>query len=522
MFTPRDYQDIAYQRCGKILGAGGNPLAIMATGSGKTHVAGMLCEKMLPKGRRALFLAHRGFLLDQADQKILQHTGIHPHREQAGQTADWGKHPFITGSVQTLQNGRLAQIPKDAVHYIFVDECHRSVAPTYQNIFDHFDKAQRIGLTATADRPDNKPLFPIFSEIAIQYSLSKAIRDSHLCRIIGRKVRNFEIDLSEIRVAGNDYSDDDVAHIIEEYLVPISHNVVKETKDRKKVLMFMPDVESSMLIAETMEKMGYAAEYVSGERNDNDVVLAKFHSGEIKYLASCMLLVEGYDEPAIDCVVMLRPTLSRIVFSQGVGRGTRKHEDKENLLLLEFTYNSNKHKLVTAYELMGETLSTRIVDEAEKNDHQDVDFITALEEAHESHFSIAGIVARACTSEYDFQSFNPLEIGDLVDADLDSGTKAWFEGKELKGSITGKQDELLHRYMIKTENMTKAQASSLISALQKDKYAFMRGESSLPQLNYLRSLYPGQHFPENMTKAAASLLITATKKGVNKEWIETI
>lgn len=519
-FKPRPYQKGSYNETQKLLMNGMSSINIMATGTGKTHVIGMLVEDNLKRLGKTLVIAHNGLLLNQADAKIFSHASVYPEREQASQRASHSAD-IVTASVASLQGARLERFPDDHFDLIIIDECHRSVAKSYMNIFEHFKYAKRVGFTATADRPDEKSLSHIYDAVAYEYSLAQAIRDKYLCPITGRKVDSFEMDLSELKLSGGDFSEKELEKVIEEYLVPISTNLVKETEDRNKVLLFMPDVKSSEMIAETLTELGHSCGVVSGRQTNrvNDEELSKFHSGEYKYMSSCQKLVEGYDEPAIDCVVMLRPTLSRIVYSQAVGRGTRPHETKEDLLLLEFTFNSTNHRLVSAFELAGGSFDERIVQEAQRlaeSDPNDVDILETLEEIKTEFYSVSKVIGRAHPEDYDFVSFDPVGLGDLLQMDLHSQTDAWFEGKQLSGPSTAKQQDILRRFMIDAAGMDKAECSKVISGLFDTDTPMYKGLASGPQIRLLRNLL-GEEPPANMTKAMASLLIQKKKEEIECE-----
>lgn len=516
-FIPRQYQSDSFNETMKYLMKGMSSINIMATGTGKTHVIGMLVEETLKRHGKVLVLAHNGLLLNQADAKIYSHASLYPEREQAKMRASHSAQ-VVTASVASLQGARLARFPKDHFDMIIIDECHRSVAKTYMNIFEHFNSARRVGFTATADRPDEKSLSHIYDAVAYEYSLAQAIKDKHLCSITGRKVDSFEMDLSELKLSGGDFSEKELEEVIEKFLVPISTNLLKETEDRNKVLLFMPDVKASELIAETLTELGYPCGCVSGKQsnNKNDDELAMFHSGEYKYMASCQKLVEGYDEPAIDCVVMLRPTLSRIVYSQAVGRGTRPHETKENLLLLEFTFNSKNHRLVSSFELTGGTFDERIVlaaQEAAEASSDDVDILEYLEEIQGEFYSVSKVLARANPEDYEFIDFDPVGLGDLLQMDLHSQTDAWFQGEQLQGPATDKQRDILKRFMIDAAGMDKAECSKVISGLFETETPMYKGPASPAQIRLLDNML-GQKCPANMTKAMASLLIQKKKEEI--------
>lgn len=416
---------------------------------------------------------------------------------------------MILSTPQTLKGERLAKKPS-TIDAIIIDECHRAVTPSMMDIYDHFNDPMKLGYTATADRPDGKGLSDVFDKIAYQYSLARGVKDGYLSKIIGRRVTDMEIDLSNLRVRMGDFSDGDLGELLEEILVPIAHNVIKECEGRNKVLIFLPTVDSSDHLARVLSEMGEAADFVSGQKGKaNGEVFARFRSGNIRFLCSCQLVVEGYDEPGIDTIVMLRPTLSRIVYSQAIGRGTRLAAGKDHCLLVEFTYNSNKHKLVSPFELMGDNLSERVVDRAVGLEQEgDVDFLAVLENMNAHQYDIKEIVARAMPKNFSFMSFNPLDIGDMVNVALDKESQVWFEGRQLKGRPTEKQVDILSRFMIDSSSLTKATASTLIGGLIESGAIPARGYASDKQSAFLRRLYPGQDFPPGITKAMAGVLIT--------------
>ncbi len=498
----------AIQEC---VSNGESPLVIMATGTGKTRVIAETADWM--KQARTLTLAHRGLLLDQIQAAMLQWSDLKSEREQSKRWADWDHHTIVS-TPNTLRGDRLLKKPQN-IHGILIDEAHRAPTPLMKAIYEHFNNPLRFGFTATADRPDGTPLFPIFTKIAYQYSLAQGIKDGYLCKIIGRRVQDMEIDLSNLRTIGADFSDSDVAEVLEKDLVSIAHNIIKECADRKKVLIFMPNVASSEHLARILCELGESASFVAGGRENGDT-FARFHSGELKYMAACQLVIEGYDEPEIDTIVMLRPTLSRILYSQAIGRGTRIANGKDDCLLLEFTYNSNKHKLVSPFELLGDAMSERVVERAiNENTGDEIDFMEALDETVLGQYDVQAIVQRALKRDFEFEFFNPLDIGDLVNLDLDIESDVWFNGYQLEGDVSRGQKDYLDRFNIGTDGLSKAQASNLIGELKKKEIYSSTGPVSFSQLGYLNQLYPNAEFPPFMTKMAASLLISAAKEKVH-------
>jgi superfamily II DNA or RNA helicase len=509
----RPYQQAALEANINAIESGESPLVIMATGTGKTVIMAKTIEH-LSREKKGLVVAHRGLLLNQIEAELAKWTGIQADREQSTRYAQWDSE-VITTTPATLKDIRLHKKPTNR-GFIIVDECHRAVTPSMMEIYKHFAEPLKVGFTATADRPDGVSLYPTFTKIAYQYSLARGIKDGFLSRIIGRKIHGMELDLSGLRAVGQDFSDDDVAAVIEEDLVSIAHNVIRETEDRSKVLIFMPNVASSEHIARVLQELGETADYVSGGNKENGRVMAEFRSGQLKYMAACQLVIEGYDEPGIDCIVMLRPTLSRIVYSQAIGRGTRIANGKDHCRLVEFTYNSNKHKLVSPFELLGDNMSQRVVERAEAvvSTPGDIDYLQELEGVTARQYDVKAIVARAVRRDFNFTSFNPLDVGDLLGQDLDKESDIWFEGRRLTGAITEKQREILSRYMIDTEGLNKATASKIISTLRERSMIPMLGYASDKQMAFLRRLYPESKF-ESLTKAAAGMLIASALEAQN-------
>ena len=514
-FVPRHYQDGAYDSVLELTDEGLSSITIMATGTGKTHVFGMLSETFLGRRERVLVLAHNGLLLDQADEKIFSHTGVLPSREQRKFRAPL-QAPIVTASVASMQKDRLLRFPPDHFKYIITDEAHRSVAKSYTNIYEHFPDAIRLGFTATADRPDEISLRSVYDRVSYEYPLSTAIKEGFLVPITGRRVKNFSMDLEGMTLRAGDLDPQEIERVIIEHLAPIAENIIQETKGRRKVLVFLPDVKSSELLAETLQGMGAEADYVAGKRSTkaNRDALLKFHMSETRFMCSCQKLIEGYDEPGIDCIVMLRPTLSRITYSQSIGRGTRLHPDKTDLLLIEFTFNSSQHKLVSAFELTGGMYDQRIVEEAQRKaetSEEDQDILRLLQETEETFYDINNILARVNPEHLDFVDFDPIGLGDILKTNLHSQTDMWFNDKKMEGPATPKQRDILRRFMITDPGITKPEAAKIISALMEGEIPMYKGPASKPQRNLLETL-TGDGVAVNMTKAMAGLLITKKKE----------
>lgn len=521
-FKLRTHQTEAVYKAEEGIADGKRILLDMATGTGKTIVFAEIMKRFnLRTGRKALALAHRDELVSQAISKIGRQTGKEVSREQGTIIAN-PKADFVVGSVQTLQNTRLIGWKENHFGMLVIDECHHSPAKTYKNIIEHFEVEALMGVSATLDRHDMKSLGEIFDEIVFRYPLHQAIRDGNLVPIRGKKVKDFDIDLSGLKVTAGDYSDSDLGRILTDYFSPIAHNIIKETETMKS-LVFMPNVESSRLMAEELRSKGCNAGFLSGKHSKEERrnILYQFHSGGITHLCACDILTEGFDEPSIEAIVILRPTPSRPLFAQIVGRGTRLSPDtgKKEMLLLEFTYNSSRLQLVKAVDLFAAAGFEEKVRELANADAGDsIDFLSALEKAKEKYYSKEYVLERLITRDFGFVDFNPITLGEIFGQDLTGEFDIKWEGRKLEGMATAKQAELLNRYGVHdTKNLTKAQASVLISSLSDAGLIPYFGEITSGQLWKLKQLGVDGR---GMMKAQASVLIGQLMKKVEEEDIK--
>jgi superfamily II DNA or RNA helicase len=327
-------------------------LGVAPTGSGKTIVFGNVSKERIKTGR-VLILAHRDELLDQAQNKLWRACQLGSSKEKANDHADLDA-AVVVASVQTLsRNNRLGRFSSDHFRTVIVDEAHRTLAESYLRILNHFNGAQALGVTATPDRGDARSLSRFYQDIAFEISLLDLIRERWLCPIRIKTVP-LEIDISKVGMRGGDYSEEELAIALEPLLQELAQAIRLHVADRK-TLIFLPLVRSSYQFAEILRQHGLAAEAICGESPDRKEILQQFTSGETRVLCNAMLLVEGYDEPSIDCVICLRPTTIRSLYAQMVGRGTRIWDGKENLLLLDFLWLSRTHNLVQPASLIAKT-----------------------------------------------------------------------------------------------------------------------------------------------------------------------
>lgn len=328
-------------------------LLVLPTGTGKTIVFASVAADQVRTGDRVLILAHRGELLEQAADKLQRSTGLVSAVEKAESTCLNSWFRVVVGSVQTLQRStRLERFPRDYFGTIIIDEAHHAITDGYRRILDYFEGAKVLGVTATPDRGDMRNLGEVFDSLAYEYKLTDAIKEGYLCKIMAQTIP-LQLDISEVGFTSGDYSLGQLGTALDPYLEQIAAEMVQRCRGRKTVV-FLPLIKTSQKFRDLLNAKGFHAAEVNGQSADRKEVLADFDAGKYNVLCNSMLLTEGWDCPSVDCVVVLRPTKVRSLYSQMVGRGTRLAEGKTDLLLLDFLWMTDKHELCRPADLVCE------------------------------------------------------------------------------------------------------------------------------------------------------------------------
>ncbi|MBE7504429.1 MAG: DEAD/DEAH box helicase [Verrucomicrobiales bacterium] len=323
-------------------------LGVAPTGSGKTVVSGEICRRCLPFGP-VLFLADAQELVRQAADKLGTWAGVIPQVEMAEEHAQPGDR-LVVGTTQTLSR-RLDKWPRDYFQLIIVDEAHRNtLGAMAQKVLGHFASAQVIGITATPFRSDKQQLGTFYQAIPYEISLVELIREGWLCRIVIRSVPA-DIDLSGVRTVAGDYRDDDLGQAIQPHLSRCAELLAEHAQDRRTVV-FLPLIETSRQFVAACQALGLRAVHVDGTDRTG---LEAFRSRQADIIANAQLLSTGWDQPDVDCVMVLRPTKSLVLYSQMIGRGTRIHPGKDHLLVLDPLFRSDSMDLIRPARLLAHT-----------------------------------------------------------------------------------------------------------------------------------------------------------------------
>ena len=314
-----------------------------ATGTGKTVTAVMDAKRC---GGRTLFLAHTQELVNQAADTFRR---LWPE-VTVGRYMESIKEPdahVVCGSVQSVAL-HLEDFREDAFSYLIVDEAHHAAADTYQKILAYFHPAFTLGLTATPERTDdNRAILDIFKNTAHKLDIQTAVEIGELVPVRCIRIHT-NIDLTKVRFNSVQYNIRDLESKI---YVPERNQLIVDTwlqyvKDKRTVI-FCASVKHAQEIAGRLHDAGVSSEAVSGEikASDRREVLARFEKGETKVLCACDLLNEGWDCPATEVLFMARPTMSKVLYTQQLGRGMRLSPGKESLMVFDFVDNASQYNM---------------------------------------------------------------------------------------------------------------------------------------------------------------------------------
>ena len=391
-------------------------LVVLPTGCGKTVVFATAIDRLGGRGR-ALVIAHREELIMQAADKIRAVSGVTPQVEMAAYRAnpewlDWEYAPtrVIVSSVQTLSTGRMKRF-ESGFDLLVIDEAHHAPAESYRRIIEHFrainPEMRVLGVTATPDRADELALGSVFESVAHSYDIQDAIEDGWLTPIRQTSIEVHGLDYSSVRTTAGDLNAGDLAEVLnqEKMLHQIAHPTI-EVANGRRAIVFCASVEQATRLAEIINRWrkGSAA-MVSGEtpKIDRKAALANFAKGGHQFLCNCGVLTEGFDDPGVEVVVLARPTKSRALFTQMVGRGTRPlpgivdgpataaarlaaiaASAKPCCEVIDFVGNTGRHRLVSVADILAGNDPEPVRDlanEIARKNGRGADVEAALEEA---------------------------------------------------------------------------------------------------------------------------------------------
>ena len=335
----RDYQQEATENLQKMR-EDGKTIALLyhATGVGKTITAATDAKAV---GGRTLFLVNALKLASQAKETFAKVWPEATLGEYTGSQKDMTQ-TVIFATVQSISKDLEKFSPTD-FDYLIVDECHHAAANTYQKIFTYFHPKFILGLTATPERSDGEDMLELFQNVAHKMDLKTAVERGVLVPIRCIRVKT-DIDLTDVRINGIKYNSQDLESKL---FIPERNQLIVDTYlkyvNGKKTVIFCASVDHAAEIAKLLRDSGVKAEAVSGRDRVEvrEKILKDYETGSTNVLCACDLLNEGWDSPHTTVLFMARPTMSKTIYLQQLGRGTRRCPGKEDLLVVDFVDNAN-------------------------------------------------------------------------------------------------------------------------------------------------------------------------------------
>lgn len=534
-FVLRPYQLDAVQCVKQSLINNKSSLLVMATGLGKSVVLAKIAD-MAIRGR-VLIIAHRGELIKQLCDTLENMTTKEIGVEMAEFHSDhrwWDKPQIVVGTIQTLTNNgnkRLEELVNDPNEWslLIIDEAHHAPAQTYRRLVKHMQenpKHKTLGVTATPDRTDELAMGSVFDDVAYSYDLAEAIPDGWLVPIRQRSVYVEGLDYSTVRTTAGDLNGADLSRIMEEerHLHAIAAPTLELAKDRQ-TLVFLPSVRSAELLTEILNRYEPdCARWVCGKTPP----LERYHSvqdfkeSRARILVNVGVFTEGFDAPSTEVVVLARPTKSRSLFCQMVGRGTRPlpgvvdtddadspalrraaiaSSDKPFLEVLDFVGNAGRHKLITPMDILGGkqpddvvSLANKIAADSEGSVDPDETLAEAIEELRlkreeEERRETARRAKLVAKAKYDTKIFNPFDVLDMDHAPTPSAPPA-----------STKQIAILLKFGVDATDMDNKQAQRLVRT------CFGRVKAGLCSIKQARILKKHGH-PTDVTRDEATSII---------------
>ncbi len=474
-------------------------LVVMPTGTGKTILFASVIRSFFPA--RALVLAHREELIFQAADKVHQVTGFQCEVEMATYRADlqrglFGGPQVVVSTIQTQcsgadGSGRMTRFDPGMFGLLIIDEAHHGTAATYRRVIEYYRQnpaLKVLGVTATPDRADEEALGQVYETVAYDYEILNAIDDGWLVPVAQQLVEVSGLDFSGVRTTAGDLNGADLARVMEEErnLHEIAGPTITITGERR-ALVFAASVAHAERLCDILNRhRPGCAGWVCGktDKDERRKTLAAFSSGKLQYVVNVGVLTEGFDDPGVEVVVMGRPTKSRSLYAQMVGRATRPlaglvdgvegaearreaiaQSAKPTCLVVDFVGNSGRHKLMTSADILGGNVSDEAVERAVLKAQQSggpVDMAKALED-EEKQIQVerareaarrAKLKAKASWAVRDVSPFDVFELSPVK-------PRGWDRAKQL----SAKQRAVLDKVGIDPDTVDYAGGRQLLNEI---------------------------------------------------------
>ena len=352
----RPYQIAAASAFFSGLSTAQRQIITLPTGTGKTILGLAMAKKI---NGRVLWLAHRDELIQQP-YDTCAHVWPEVRRGIVKAARDEYDAQIVFASIQTAQNKkRLANLK--GFDFVVADECHHATSSSWYRVIEAMgcfaeDGPPLLGITATPERTDNQRLDKVFERIAYSYHLPQAIHDGYLVPIKHLEVP-IELDLDGVKVCRNGDFDESALNdaLLDAGIVDAICDAVRANPDRR-IVVFTVSVDQARKVATRLNDLGIPAGSVDGETPAElrRARLRRFAAGDLRVISNCMVLTEGWDCPSADCAIMARPTTSKPLYIQCIGRVLRIAPNKQEAIVIDMVGASRQHSLIQAPVLFGE------------------------------------------------------------------------------------------------------------------------------------------------------------------------
>lgn len=344
MYQLRDYQVRAIAEVRRELAEVDRVLVQLPTGTGKTATFLAWLDECLTRGEmgRALVIAHRRELIQQPIDRMSEHF---PELSKLAGVVMADRNDVvarvIVATVQTLQSDRRAAqiLAHGPITHIVIDECHHATASTYRALLERFPGAKVLGMTATPKRADGDGLSRVFQRVAFRMPISMAIREGALVPFNALGVQ-LPISLAGLKETADGWEAEPLGNLLSaDNVLDIVFDHWQQYAQGRQTIAFTASVAQAHATAARFERAGVPAAAVSGETPiaERDDILRRYGRGELRLVANCQVLVEGFDAPQTSAVLMICPTKSDLAYVQKLGRGLRTAEGKSDCLVLDFS-----------------------------------------------------------------------------------------------------------------------------------------------------------------------------------------
>lgn len=388
----RDYQQRAVNAVFEQWKDVRSTLVVQPTGTGKTTVFTDVIRRCQPE--RAMIVAHREELIFQAQKRMESQGGLACEIEMGDQSAsEVFRSPVVAATVQTLISGsgdsrRMHRFSPHDFGLLVIDEGHHSTAASYRKIIEHFSQnpdLKILGVTATPDRADEEALGQIFETVADVYEILDAIHDGWLVPVDQQMVNIEDLDFSSVRTTAGDLNASELAAVMEgEKILQGVCGATLELVGKRQTIVFTASVRHAEMACDIFNRHQHdMADWISGKtpKEKRREIMAHFHDGDLQILCNVGCLTEGVDVPKAEIVVMGRPTKSRSLYAQMAGRILRplpglvdgkstpeerraaiSNSVKPSALIIDFSGNAGRHKLITSADILGGNVSEEAIE----------------------------------------------------------------------------------------------------------------------------------------------------------------